>query len=99
MPPTGAGRKPRMLKCRAEDFPALHGVAPHTTVYWAGALGTQSLRAIAPWSLVAERSPTGFMPNCGTGGGRTNWSSPRAARAQLIFRNKLNPVRAADRPI
>src|ERR1019366_9308595 len=97
-PLAGLGRKPRMLKCRVDDFPGLHGAAPHTTVYWAGALGTLSLRVITPPSFVAKRSPTGLMPSCGSGGGVTNWSGPSAARVQLIFRKNWKPVGGADRP-
>src|ERR1017187_1573267 len=70
-PWAGLGRKPRMLKCRVDDFPGLHGAAPHTTVYWAGALGTLSLRVITPLTFVAKRSPTGLKPSCGSRGGGT----------------------------
>ena len=48
------------------------GAAPCTTVYWAGGLGTRSLRVKWPPVIVATNSATGLGLKTGSAGGSSN---------------------------
>src|ERR1017187_4098494 len=84
-PPSGADGRPRKVKLRQYDSPALHGGETKIIMCPAGSMGTLSLRAGRPAALVILNWPTGFGLNSGRGEGVLSGGRPILARALFSF--------------
>jgi hypothetical protein len=75
-PASAAGNTPRIVKCLANETPALRGRVASTSTGAVGALGTLNLSSGTPPVLAATTVPTGFASKAGRSGGVTLSSSP-----------------------